>query len=64
MARLASGGSDVISRCLRSRARQDRDDLANSGEIIRGGSGMGPGEVCADSLSGLVIKCRTHIDHV
>jgi len=42
MARLASGGSDVISRCLRSRARQDRDDLANSGEIIRGGSGMGP----------------------
>lgn len=43
MARLGSAGNDVISRCLRPRARQDRDQLVNSGEIIRGGPPvMGP----------------------
>lgn len=41
MARIGSGGGDVISRCLRSRTR-DREDLENSGEIIRGAGGMGP----------------------
>ena len=53
MARIGSGGGDVISRCLRSRTR-DREDLENSGEIIRGGGGMGPGEsagILKDAIS-------------
>jgi len=41
MARLGSGGNDVLSRCLRSRGRYDRE-LENSGEIIRVGPAMTP----------------------
>lgn len=39
MARLASGGNDVISRCLRATGRH-RPEFENSGEIIRVGPTM------------------------